>query len=87
MLNGSPESVQPDYDVPAGYTIQFLFSDTTDPYFIVDGDVSTDGVFQLGFGCETQVLPAPTPEPSTVILLATALGLLVLAKSLSAAER
>jgi hypothetical protein len=71
-LNGAPESVQSDYDVPPGYTIQFLFPDTTDSFFIVQGDVSADGVPQLGFAYEDPV--APVPEPTSLCLVLIALG-------------
>jgi hypothetical protein len=45
-LNGAPLSLNSDYYVPPGYTLQFLFPDTTDPFFIVEGDVFADGAFQ-----------------------------------------
>jgi hypothetical protein len=75
-LNGSSISVQSDYDVPAGYTIQFVFPDTTDTNYIMQGDVSIDGVPQLEFAYENQVGPQSTPEPGSLALLGTSLILL-----------
>jgi hypothetical protein len=80
-LNGSPESIQSEYDVPPGYTLQFLFPETMDPYFIVLGDVASEGVPQVGFAYESQVSAAP--EPRSVFLV----GLLLLALLGSAARK
>jgi hypothetical protein len=70
-LNGNPLSLMSDYDVPAGYTIQFLFPDTKDSNYIMEGDVSIDGVPQLEFAYEDQVGPSPVPEPGSLVLLGT----------------
>jgi hypothetical protein len=62
LLNGIPIAAQSDYDVPAGSTIQFLFPDTTDPNYIMQGDVSIDGFPQLEFAYEDEVSSAPEPR-------------------------
>jgi hypothetical protein len=70
-LNGNPVSLRSDYDVAADYTNQFLFPDTTDHNYIMEGDVSIDGAPQLEFAYEDQVGPAPVPEPGSLVLLGT----------------
>jgi hypothetical protein len=61
-----------------GYTIQFLFPDTTDHNYIMKGDVSIDGAPQLEFAYEDQVGPAPVPEPGSLVFLGTVAAVMML---------
>lgn len=72
-LNGSLLSIQSDYEIPPGETLQIVFPDTTDTYFIAHGDISSEGVPQLGFAYEDQVVT--TLEPASLLLLGTVLAL------------
>jgi hypothetical protein len=67
-LDGSLLSDQSSYDVPAGDTIQFLFPETNALYFIAEGQVLANGLVQLGFAYEDQLI-AVVPEPATWMLL------------------
>jgi hypothetical protein len=73
-LNGMPLPTQSSYDVPSGETLQFMFPDTSDPFFVTEADVSADGIFQLGYGYEAQV---QVPEPPSWAVFALAYAALV----------
>jgi hypothetical protein len=75
LLNGNPMSAQSDYDITAGSTIQFLFPDTTNPNYIMQGDVSIDGMPQLEFAYEDQV--GPVPEPRSSLLVGTVAAVMI----------
>ena len=79
-LNGIMQPLQLDYDIPPGDTIQFLFPQTTDPFFIVQADISAESEPQFGFAYEEQVVPTPTPDRGSFLLLGSGLTLLYLVR-------
>jgi hypothetical protein len=84
-LDGVPQMLSSDYYVPPDDTLDFLFPETTDSYFIAEGDVSAGGVPELGFAYETQLLPSPEPTPA--ILLGTAIAWFALFRRLAVYRR